>query len=121
MNQRSMRNWKELCWNVHGLNSETRQRSVREKFSESQCVVACLQETKLSDCPRSLIKSICPMGFDHFIESPSRGASGGILTVWRSNVSKGALIEVKPFGIVISFTSVHNNDQWFLVNVYGPS
>ena len=52
MNQRSMRNWKVLCWNVRGLNSETRQRSVREKISESQCAVACLQETKLSDCPR---------------------------------------------------------------------
>ena len=60
------------------------------------------------------------MGFDQFMESPSRGASGGILTVWHSDVFKGALIEVKPFGIVISFTSVHNNDQWFLVNVYGP-
>ena len=60
------------------------------------------------------------MGFDQFIESPSRGASGGILTVWRSDVFKGVLIEVKPFGIIISFTSVHNNEQWFLVNVYGP-
>lgn len=105
---------------VHGLNSETRQRTVREKISESQCAVACLQETKLSNCPCSLIKSICPMGFDQFIESPSRGASGGILIVWRSDIFKGALIEVKPFGIVISFTLIHNNDQWFLVNVYGP-
>ena len=120
MNRMPMRNWKVFCWNVHGLNSETRQRSVREKITESQCAVACLQETKLFDCPRSLIKSICPGGFDQFIESPSRGASGGILTVWRSNDFKGVLIEVKPFGIVISFTSVHNSDQWFLVNVYGP-
>mgnify|MGYP000965544575 CR=1 FL=1 len=89
MNQRSMRNWKVLCWNVRGLNSEPRQRSVREKISESQCAVACLQETKLSDCSRSLIKRICPVSFDQFIESPSRGASGGILTVWHSDVFKG--------------------------------
>ena len=40
--------------------------------------------------------------------------------MWRSDVFMGTLIEVKPFGIVISFTSVHNSDQWFLVNVYGP-
>ena len=120
MNQRSMRSWKVLCWNVRGLNSEPRQRSIREKISESQCAIACLQETKLTDCSRSLIKVVCPMGFYQFIESPSRGASGGILTVWRSDVFKGVLIEVKPFGIVISFTSVHNNEQWFLVNVYGP-
>ena len=80
----------------------------------------CLQETKLSECPRNLIKSICPVGFDQFIESPSRGASGGILTVWCSDFFLGTLIEVKPFGIVISFKSMHNDDQWYLVNVYGP-
>ena len=80
----------------------------------------CLQETKLSECPQNLIKSICPMGFDQFIESPSRGASGGILTVWRSDVFSGTLIEVKPYGVVISFNSVHNDDIWYLVNVYGP-
>ena len=60
------------------------------------------------------------MGFDQFIESPSRGASGGILIVWCSDVFKGVLIEVKPFGIFISFTSVHNNEKWLLVYVYAP-
>ena len=111
MNQRSRRNWKVLCWNVRGLNFEPRQRSVREKIAESQCAIACLQETKLTTCSRSLVKAICPMGFDEFIESPSRGASGGIPTVWRSDVFKGVLIEVKHFGIIISFTLVHNNEQ----------
>ena len=85
----SMRNWKVLSWNVCGLNSETRQRAVRQKVTESQCAVVCLQETKLSNFPRHLIKSICPAGFDQFIESPSRGASGGILTVWRSDFFSG--------------------------------
>ena len=113
MNRMLMRNWKVLYWNVCGLNSETRQRSVREKVAQSQCAVICLQETKLSDCPRSLVKSIFPVGFDQFIESPSRGASGGILTVWHSDVFRGTLIEVKPFGIVINFTSLHNSDYVF--------
>ena len=60
------------------------------------------------------------MGFDNFIESPSRGASRGILTVWRPDVFKGTLLDVQAFGTLINFTSVHNNDQWFFVNVYGP-
>ena len=29
-------------------------------------------------------------------------------------------IDQKPYAIVMQFTSVHNNEQWFLVNVYGP-
>lgn len=66
------------------------------------------------------MKSICPHGFDQFAESPSSGASGGLLTAWRSDVFCGTLLEVKPYTIVMQFTSVHNNEQWFLVNVYGP-
>jgi len=80
MNRIKTRSWKVLCWNVRGLNSDTRQRSVREKVTESQCSVVCLQETKLSSCSRATMKSICPHGFDQFVESPSRGASGGLLT-----------------------------------------
>ena len=120
MNRVTMCSWKVLCWNVRGLNSDARQRSVREKVIESQCSVLCLQETKLSSCSRSIMKSICPQGFDQFVESPSSGASGGLLTAWRSDMFCGTLLTVKPYAIVVHFTSVHNNEQWFLVNVYGP-
>ena len=89
MSRVSTCSWKVLCWNVRSLNSDTRQRSVREKVTESQCSVVCLQETKLS------------YGFDQFVESPSRGASGGLLTAWRSNVFHGTLLEVKPYAIVM--------------------
>ena len=99
MNQMPMRSWNVLCWNVRGLNSDARQRAVRQKVLESHCAVVCLQETKLSECPRALIKSICPAGFDQFIESPSRGASGGILVVWRSDVFSGDLVEVNLMGL----------------------
>jgi exonuclease III len=110
-----------LSWNVRGLNSEPRQRAVREKINSSQYAVVCLQETKCTECDRRLIRNICPRRFDEFIESPSRGASGGLLVVWRSDIFTNTLVEVKPFGIIINFTSVHNNDNWTLVNVYGPS
>ena len=120
MNRVSTRSWKILCWNVRGLNFDTRQHSVREKVADSQCAVVCLQETKLSSCSCTTTKCICPYGFDQFVESPSRGASGGLLTAWRFHVFHGTLLEVKPYAIVMQFTSVHNNEQWFLMNVYGP-
>ena len=40
--------------------------------------------------------------------------------MWCSDVFSGDLVEVKPYGIVISFKSMHNGDFWYLVNVYGP-
>lgn len=52
--------------------------------------------------------------------SPSVGPSGGILVLWSSAFFSGSLIDTKRFGIVISFTSTHNSQQWTLVNVYGP-
>lgn len=110
MSAKHTRSWKILCWNVRGQNSETRQRSVREKVIESQCAIICLQEAKLSSCDRSIIKSICPPKFDQFVESPLHGASGGLLVVWRSDFFQGAFVELKSFGIIIQFTSVHNNE-----------
>ena len=89
------RNWNVLCWNVRGLNSEARQRAVRQKIDESQCVVACLQETKCSCFDSRSIKSFCPKRFDIFAFSPAMGASGGILVVWNSFVFLGTLIEIQ--------------------------
>ena len=46
MNLATVRDWKILCWNVRGLNSEARQLVVKQKIEESGCSIVCLQETK---------------------------------------------------------------------------
>jgi hypothetical protein len=48
------------------------------------------------------------------------GALGGVIILWNSSVFTGVLLEVKRFGIVVNFTSTHNNANWSLVSVYGP-
>ena len=40
--------------------------------------------------------------------------------LWCSNVFSGILVDTKPYGIIVSFISVHNANQWTFVNVYGP-
>ena len=114
------RNWNVLCWNVRGLNSESRQRDVRRKVDESHCAIACLQETKCSSFDSRMIKSFCPKRFDSFAFSPSLGASGGILVVWNSSIFDGTLLQVQQFAVVIEFVSRQNNERWTLVVVYGP-
>ena len=49
MDSTTYRNWRVLCWNVRGLNSDARQHDVRAKIEESQCSIVCLQETKCAD------------------------------------------------------------------------
>ena len=61
-----------------------------------------------------------PRRFDHFAFAPSVGDSGGILVIWSSSIFTGKLIEIRSFGVVVSFTSVHNAETWTLVSVYGP-
>ena len=105
---------------MRGLNSPDRKCAVRQKIIESQCVVACFQETKCMNFDVRKIKSFFPKQFDTFSFAPSVGASGGILVVWNSAVLFGLLVDVQPFVVTINFTSRQNNEQWNLVTVYGP-
>ena len=116
----SCRNQNVLCWNVRGLNSEARQRVVKQKIEESHYAIACLQETKCTSFDSKTIKGFCPKRFDCFACSPSMGASGGILVVWNSSVFVGTLIEVQQFAVVVEFVSRQNNDKWTLVVIHGP-
>ena len=109
-----------MCWNVRGLNFDDRQRVVRNKVEESMASVVCLQETKMECIDSMTVRNFCPSRFDSFVFCPSVGASGGIVVLWNSSVLTERLIEVKQFGIVVHFTSNHNNEQWTFVNVYGP-
>jgi exonuclease III len=109
-----------FCWNVRGLNSECRQHDVRLKIEESDCDIICLQETKCESFDWCLIRKFCPKRFDNFVFSPSIGASGGIIVLWNSSIFTGVLMEVKKYGILVNFTSAHNNVNWSLVSVYGP-
>ena len=120
MDPRSTRSWRVMCWNVRGLNSDDRQRAVRNKVEESMASVVCLQETKMECIDSMTVRNFCPSRFDSFVFSPSVGASGGIVVLWNSSVLSGRLMEAKHFGIIVQFTSKHNNEVWTLVNVYGP-
>ena len=60
MNQNDVRDWKVLCWNVRGLNSDDRKRAVRQKIDESACSIVCLQETKCEVIDQHFIRKCCP-------------------------------------------------------------
>jgi hypothetical protein len=55
-----VRNWKVLCWNVRGINSDTKWDCIRDKISESGCDIVCLQETKKEFFDIQFIKKFVP-------------------------------------------------------------
>ena len=66
------------------------------------------------------IKNFCPPAFDAFEFLPSVGASGGMITIWKSAYFEGHLAFHNSFSLSVDFRSLHNNAEWLLTNIYGP-
>ena len=114
------RNWNILCWNVRGINGQSKWDALRNKIDESSCAVVCLQETKRASFDTPYIRNFAPRRLDSFEYVPSIGNSGGILVIWNSSIFNGAVVEKQQFSLTLSLTSAHNHETWFLSSVYGP-
>ena len=68
-----------MTWNVRGINSSWKWDSVKNKISEAQCDIVCLQETKKENFDSLFLRKICPLIFDSYDFLPLIRASGGIL------------------------------------------
>lgn len=95
---------------MRGLNSDSRQRAVRNKINESMAIVVCVQETKMQHMDFQIVRRFCPKRFDQFAYIPSRGASGGFITLWNSSILTSTLVETQNFGLVVSFISNHTSE-----------
>jgi exonuclease III len=112
--------WKVLCWNIRGINSQQKWDALRDKIRDSQCDIICIQETKRDPFDLSYIRNFCPSPFDSFEYLPSLGASGGIITIWKSRLFTGNLSFQNNFSLSVELTSKLNNQTWLLTNVYAP-
>ena len=79
-----------------------------------------MQETKKESFDEHFIWKISPPQFDKFEYLPSRGASGGCITIWKSSVFDGSLAFMNEFGLSVHLTSTHTGANWVLTNIYGP-
>jgi endonuclease/exonuclease/phosphatase family metal-dependent hydrolase len=112
--------WKVLCWNIRGFNSQLKWDALRDKIRDNQCDIICIQETKRELFDLSYIKNFCPSPFDCFEYLPSIGASGSIITIWKSQLFSGTLAFLNNFTLLVELTSKLNNQTWLLTNVYAP-
>lgn len=120
MNRQPYKNWKLLNWNVRGINSRDKWSAIRNKIVDLSCDIICFQETKKEAFDAGFLRNFCPPDFDKFEFLPSIGASGGILTAWKSRMFSGELVFSNEFAISVELRSMHNDDTWLLTNVYAP-
>jgi hypothetical protein len=114
------RTWFILNWNIRGVNSAEKWPLVHNKIEESSALIVCLQETKKESFDMNFIKGFAPRRLDQFAFVPSDGASGGLLVLWASNLFTGTILLHESFGLVIHFQSTLSEENFTLVNIYGP-
>jgi exonuclease III len=90
------------------------------KIEESGCDIICIQETKRQTFDLAFIKNFCPRKFRKFEYLPSIGASGGIITIWNSDIFEGEVSFSNEFSLSIKFTCKSSLDSWILTNIYDP-
>lgn len=120
MNSTQFRNWSVLCWNIRGINASKKWDALKDKVLEVGCHIVCLQETKREAFDSLFVRNFLPPNFDGLVFVPSVGASGGILTAWKTSFLQGTLIFSNDMAQIIKFTSKLDNSSWNLVNIYAP-
>lgn len=117
---RTHRNWNILNWNIRGINDSSKWLALRNKISETNCDIVCLQETKKEFFDHRFIKNFYPKRINKFDFLPSIGASGGLLIAWNDSIFMGETLFQNDFSISVRFTSKLSGDTWILTNIYGP-
>jgi hypothetical protein len=83
--------------------------------------VICLQETKLENISRSVVRSLWSNRFADWKFLESEGASGGILLMWDNRVTEVQDCVKGQFSISCRFKNVQDQFDWAFSGVYGPN
>jgi exonuclease III len=104
---------KIFIWNVRGLNSTSRQSSIRSFIDSLGVNIVCLQESKMQEITRIKVITILGVDFEHFVYLPSLGASGEILVAWKRHLQVTGLSRVDTFSVSVQFK---NSNGQLVVN-----
>jgi len=111
---------KIISWNVRGLGGFEKKREVSQLVREKKSFILCIQETKLSVIDGLVCKSIRGDTNVDFSFQASRGASGGLVTLWdvkEVEVWSSSQLE-HVLGIHGRF--VKSGEEFFMLNVHAP-
>ena len=114
------RQWNILNWNIRGINDSAKWLALRNKITEADCDIVCIQETKRENFDGRYLLSFCPIKLNKYDYIPSIGASGGIITIWNDNLFARETLHKNEYSISIRFTSKQTGEHWILTNIYGP-
>ena len=112
---------KILSWNVRGANDGAKRKVIKSFIKMQRVDVVCLQETKLKDVSKRLIRELGVGRFLEWVAVNADGASGGILIFWDTRVIQLLEKEEGQFTLSCRFKSLEEDFVWVFTGVYGPT
>ncbi|GJX20869.1 putative RNA-directed DNA polymerase [Tanacetum coccineum] len=109
-----------ISLNCNGLGGSSKHDWIKELVSKYRPAFFGIQETKLESVSQAIIRNLWPGIEGDFVASGSLGASGGILTMWDSNVFSKEIefIDRNFVGVIGSWTKMQGKVG--ILNVYAP-
>lgn len=109
-----------LSWNVRGANCAPSRYLVRSLVLKLKPAVVCLQETKRIRWSEKSLNSLgMPVPFG-WVESPSLGQSGGLLTLWDKNIFTFCSSKSTDNWSMVKGSCLLDNRDVAIINIYAP-
>ncbi|KAJ9689586.1 hypothetical protein PVL29_014990 [Vitis rotundifolia] len=110
-----------LSWNVRGAYNSDERKVTKALIKKNKVDLVCLQETKIQEMSRGLVRSL---GVGRFLEwgvVDSRGAARGIVVFYDNRVLELVDLEKGVFSISCHFKNCEDGFIWIFIGVYGPT
>ena len=112
---------KILSWNVRGANDGAKRKVIKSFVKMRRVDVVCLQETKLKEVSKRMIRELGAGRFLEWVAVNADGASGGILIFWDTRVIQLLEKEEDRYTLSCRFKSLEEDFVWVFTGVYGPT
>ena len=107
-----------MSWNVRGANDSDKRKIIKVFLKTQRVDVVCLQETKLKETSRGVIRSLGVGRFLDWARINAVGASGGIVILWDSRVLQLIGKEEGHFSVSCRLKNYEDNFRWVFTGVY---
>lgn len=109
-----------ISWNLRGLNARVKKSSLRKLIKSHDPHFVFVQETKMETFSPKVIKSLWNDDNIEWLFSPSRGNSGGLLTMWKSDFFHLCSHNINLNWIALNGFFPAQNFNGAMINIYNP-
>ncbi|RVW28390.1 hypothetical protein CK203_109068 [Vitis vinifera] len=107
-----------LSWNVREANNCDKRKVIKALIKKNKVDLVCLQETKVQEMTRGIIRSIRVGRFLDWETVDSRGSAGGIVVFWDNRVLEMIELEKGECSISCHFRNCEDGFTWTFIGFW---